>query len=694
MACRVCVSSQLVFGLPLIALAALPVPPSNIVLFPDRDFVTVEGFQEYAGKRGALIATRGTQRVGAAIPVFSGGDVAFEVNHPGGRERTFKVPFRCSAAATWRSRSTTPEVDTANVAECRLVNTFIDTRIPPPAAATVAPFRVIFEGTMETALTAQGFLDFRIINPDWVGTVVGRRDVRAALNLAAAPPLVASAGYASVLEVIPGSTGPGLGRFRATFDFTTRELAQLAVDGGARVLSWLAQDAAAFAICITISEYLEVGGPGFGGCPSGPVFLAAPKPPATAVIRSSTTTADVYWAQSKPAPSSPAVTAYNALLTAPVTLPPLPLDVLGVRQAPAVVTAVAGVPQGAEHATIAGLVAGRDYTAEVNSITGTAVVPPVRISEPATALLPATVAPSVGATNALAVDASAPRGTAVPAVYTPVDELTLSITGGLPGYIFYTMTETSDAAVTPVATDVVNTLTGLPTAAAVLYTGPIPIRAIRAHLKWTVYKNDGSHSADDGGFYGAIAALPPVINAVASPTVAGRIDVAITATAPVPGVNLDTLKFIIQVTSPALAAPLSQEVPAMTTSVPFTGLATGTAYTFTARAAGLNGVLSAQAGPVTVTTAAVAVVDDVTITDVRARVGRFRVLGGLVARPEGARTLTLFARTIVLGVVTDTALGSVSVLGTGPYVIDVRQTVTGNILVRSSGGGQSAVRAV
>ena len=63
----------------------LPQFPNNLVVFPNRDFVTIEGFSEYVGQSGTVEVTRpGVGVVGSAIGEVSGGDVAFEINHPGG----------------------------------------------------------------------------------------------------------------------------------------------------------------------------------------------------------------------------------------------------------------------------------------------------------------------------------------------------------------------------------------------------------------------------------------------------------------------------------------------------------------------------------------------------------------------------------------------------------------------------------
>src|SRR3712207_2701194 len=64
--------------------AAVPTFPDNVVVFPDRDFVTVEGYQDHIGEEATVTVTRGTQVVGSAVGKVAEGDVAFEINHPGG----------------------------------------------------------------------------------------------------------------------------------------------------------------------------------------------------------------------------------------------------------------------------------------------------------------------------------------------------------------------------------------------------------------------------------------------------------------------------------------------------------------------------------------------------------------------------------------------------------------------------------
>src|SRR4051812_49806256 len=68
----------------VVAQAAVPTFPDNVVVFPDRDFVTIEGYQDHIGEQATVTVMRGTQTVGSAVGTVAEGDVAFEINHPGG----------------------------------------------------------------------------------------------------------------------------------------------------------------------------------------------------------------------------------------------------------------------------------------------------------------------------------------------------------------------------------------------------------------------------------------------------------------------------------------------------------------------------------------------------------------------------------------------------------------------------------
>jgi hypothetical protein len=66
--------------------------------------------------------------------------------------------------------------------------------------------------------------------------------------------------------------------FVSTFVFDDPEAARITAGTGVeRVLAWQVEDAQANRQGLTISEFCESGGPGFGGCPAGPGEQSAPR---------------------------------------------------------------------------------------------------------------------------------------------------------------------------------------------------------------------------------------------------------------------------------------------------------------------------------------------------------------------------------------------------------------------------------
>ena len=64
--------------------ATPPAFPNNIVVFPQRDFVTIEGYQGRVGQQATVVVTRNGVETSRAMGTVAAGDVALEINHPGG----------------------------------------------------------------------------------------------------------------------------------------------------------------------------------------------------------------------------------------------------------------------------------------------------------------------------------------------------------------------------------------------------------------------------------------------------------------------------------------------------------------------------------------------------------------------------------------------------------------------------------
>ena len=154
------------------ASAAIPEFPNNVVVFPNRDFVSLEGYSEHAGETALVEVTRpGVGVVGAAKGVVSGTDVAFEINHPGGV---------CWGNGT--ALNVTPDILAGDVVSVSFPDGSHDETTTSSATVTQDMVQngttVTVDGTFGPTIVNADFLEQRIINPDLV-PIVGKRDVRA-----------------------------------------------------------------------------------------------------------------------------------------------------------------------------------------------------------------------------------------------------------------------------------------------------------------------------------------------------------------------------------------------------------------------------------------------------------------------------------------------------------------------------------
>lgn len=313
------------------AIAQLPepadeVPPfelGNLVLFPSRDFVTIEGFQTYKGENfvGATFLTevvRGDKVVGAAWSVVVASDVAYEINHPGGYcwGDNRKAPLGKALGSEFQ---VTPEIVPGDKVR---IKTALGKILASSTIQDVGIDSVVRNGAVLVVKGKIGSgvspsqLEQRIINPDMDDTIIGRRDVRAVPGGFAASP---NGGYESMMEVSGGT-------YTATYQFESAELAELAEAGGARLMSWEKEDGEANRQGLTIFELGETGGPGFGGCPVGPAQAAAPAGSFQSELSTDSTTMTFNWTKPEAAAGAAPLTGYSVSATLICTGPNLPVD--------------------------------------------------------------------------------------------------------------------------------------------------------------------------------------------------------------------------------------------------------------------------------------------------------------------------------------------------------------------------------
>ena len=239
----------------------------DVTVFPDRDFLSVAGFP--AGAELQVVVRRGissTPVIGTARGIVPAGGT-FEVNHPGG--------------VCWTGQ--TPDIRPGDFVDVfQVVNLsfsfgqqqqVIDTRVTRGAFITAAG-EVRVNGIASDANGAPyplRLMEQRIINPDFDNTRIDRRDIRADT-------------IGGRVENVPGGTGNLLrtgtntsSEWRAIYTGLNDVEKQLALAGQSRAMAWLSANGNGGRFGMTISEFGEVGGPGFSSCPApGEAQIAIP----------------------------------------------------------------------------------------------------------------------------------------------------------------------------------------------------------------------------------------------------------------------------------------------------------------------------------------------------------------------------------------------------------------------------------
>jgi len=252
-----------------------PLLPQEITVFPERDFMSLSGF---APNADVLVQVRRAGVLSSDAVGRTDGGGFLEVNHPGGvcwRNVTPDIVpadvVRVTYRGTEHNRLNVPTVVINSGAATTTQNVTAVQAVETADGAVVIKGRAQLAGGGRIPLNR---LEVRIINPDFEGTRIGRRDIRAD-----------SAG--GRVENIAGATGTlaydgTATTFTAVFRGLSAAERLLAVEGQTRVLGWQATTAAGDRLGMTIYEAGESGGPGIGGCPPGPngvVLAKAPTPP-------------------------------------------------------------------------------------------------------------------------------------------------------------------------------------------------------------------------------------------------------------------------------------------------------------------------------------------------------------------------------------------------------------------------------
>ena len=230
--------------------------PALVTVFPERDFVSIEGFP--AGTDLQVVVRRGTGPtpvIGTARGIVPSGGI-FEINHPGGICWSGQTPD--IQPGDWIDAFSVVNMGFNAGQRQQVIGAQVTRR-----ATVTSDGRVRVDGTAVDPRNGLPFplanVEQRIINPDFQNTRIGRRDIRAD-----------TAGGRT--DNIPNGSGTlqanGPPGWRAFYTGLLPAEQQLALAGQARAMAWFSTNANGDRFGLTISEFGEVGGPGFGGCPA------------------------------------------------------------------------------------------------------------------------------------------------------------------------------------------------------------------------------------------------------------------------------------------------------------------------------------------------------------------------------------------------------------------------------------------
>ncbi|WP_323959236.1 hypothetical protein GC088_11945 [Arthrobacter sp. JZ12] len=283
-------------GATVVMAANPPTGPGNIEIFAKRDMVAIEGYTSQAGEKAVIKVTRGDQVIGTASGVVD--DTGFlEVNHPGGSCWDIVTP-NITGGDVVTVEFPDGSGDGAVTGSAIITKVSREDSAATPEAGDVEG-KVIVTGTYGPDVDTSKF-GVEIVNPDMRDMGIGERAI-------GWPDDEVPAGY-----TVEGKAEAGT--FTVTYGFFSKAETDAAFAGDPSVASWQAEPVGVEAqLGLTISEFKEIDGPGFGGCPAGPAGQAPNAPTNAFASAAGNGGINVTWNKATVPADAPPITGYQVI---------------------------------------------------------------------------------------------------------------------------------------------------------------------------------------------------------------------------------------------------------------------------------------------------------------------------------------------------------------------------------------------
>lgn len=284
-------------GASVVMAANPPIGPGNIEIFTKRDMVAIEGYTAQAGQAATITVTRGGSLIGIARGIVDSTGF-LEVNHPGGVCWDVVTP-NITGEDTVSVEFSDGSGDGANAGTAVITSVESVDGTPTPDIPGDVEGQVVVKGTYGPDVDLSR-MAVEIVNPDMRSTSIAERAIGWPTD---DPP----ATYRVEGTAVDGS-------FTVTYGFFSKAEQDTAFAGDPSVASWQAEPVGVEAqLGLTISEFKEIDGPGFGGCPAGPAGQAPNAPTETFAGAAGQNGINVSWAPATVPADAPAITGYEVI---------------------------------------------------------------------------------------------------------------------------------------------------------------------------------------------------------------------------------------------------------------------------------------------------------------------------------------------------------------------------------------------